>query len=464
MKLTFWGAAETVTGSRILFEHHHYQGLVDCGLFQGPKPLRNLNWTDQTELHSAQCVILTHVHIDHCGFLPRLYKNGFRGRIFCSHPSADLLPIMLLDAAKLQEEDAHYANRSKHSHHDPALPLFDEADANGCLELITGVDWGTYQKLSEHLSFRLLRSSHILGSSYVQIASTDGQTSQILTCSGDIGNPSPLLLREAVGLHESDHLVIESTYGDRKISRENIEDKLADVIQRVTTRGGTLIIPSFAVGRTQDLCYLIAKLKTENKIGDVPLYLDSPMAHRVSEVYLKHIGELRDGLGQNLIETSLAETTAKLILTPEESQKLSLSPEPKIVISASGMLQGGRVMHHLKAKLADKNSGVLFVGYQSEGSKGRLLKDGIKSLRIHHQEIEVLAEIFALDGLSAHADGDELVRWCQALKTPPQSTWINHGETKAIAAFKARLETELKWPHVQAAQMGQLIDLTSTRI
>ncbi len=459
MKLTFWGAAETVTGSRILFEHNHFRGLVDCGLFQGPRPQRDMNWSDQPALMTADCVILTHVHIDHCGYLPRLFRQGFRKPIYCSRASADLLPIMLLDAAKLQEEDARFANRVKHSHYDPALPLFDEGDALKCIEQIRGVDWDHWAQLSPDVSFRFIRSGHILGSGYAQLGFKDGGQPQTLTFSGDIGGPSPLLLREPVAVTETDYLVVESTYGDRNINRESIDVAFAEIINKVIGRGGTLIIPSFAVGRTQDLVYLIAKLQREKKIGHVPLYLDSPMAHRVSEVYLKNLDEVKDGLGHDYIRDSLSESVQKPILTPDESMLLCMSTEPKIVISASGMLQGGRVLHHLSAKLPDPKSGVLFVGYQSAGTKGRLLRGGLLSIRIHHQEITVEAEIFALDGLSAHADSDELIRWCSTIKTAPKMTLVDHGEPPSITALKARIENELHWPNVVVPKLGETITL-----
>ena len=459
MKLKFFGAAQTVTGSRIQFEHQHFLGLVDCGLFQGPRELRELNWTPQPELLKSECVLLTHAHIDHSGNLPRLYKQGFRKPIYCSKPTKDLLKIMLMDSAKLQEEDAKYANDSKYSHHDPSLPLYTAQDAAGCLELVRDVDWDTWTPLSSSLSFRLVRSGHILGSSYIQLSYTDGKSSRIITFSGDVGGSRSDILREPDPILETDALVIESTYGNRSFAKDDIKVKLASVVNEVYNRGGTLIIPSFAVGRTQDLLLLFQQLKKKNLIPNIPVYLDSPMAHEVTALYLKYLTELKMTVDIHEIEEALNKAVFKHVLSPDESMLLCMSTEPKVIISASGMIQGGRVLHHLKAKLPDPKSGVLFVGFQAHGTKGRLLKEGLNRIRIHHRMVDVEAQIYSIDGLSAHADANELLDWMRRIHVPPKNTIINHGELESSEALKYSIQTDLGWKSVCIPKMEDTINL-----
>lgn len=460
MKLTFLGAARTVTGSRILFEHNHFKGLIDCGLFQGPKNLRQMNWMEQPEMKDAQCVILTHAHVDHSGYLPRLYKNGFRGAIYCSKSTADLLPVMLLDAAKLQEEDARFANRSKYSHHDPALPLYETSDAEGCKDLLHPTPWLEWRNLTPSLSLRFIRAGHILGSACIQLAFTNDQTTRVVTFTGDVGSSHSKIIRDPEKIFDTDFLIVESTYGNRTLNREHVSADLADVINRVFSRGGTLVIPAFSVGRTQDLLQLIFELKKGGKIKNVPVYVDSPMSHKVTSLYLKHFDELKDDASDTTLKDSLEHVAFHPVLSPDESMLLCMSDEPKIVISASGMLQGGRVLHHLKAKLPKAENGVLFVGFQSAGTKGRLLKEGIPSLRIHHQEISVECEIFSIEGLSAHADSNELMNWISSIQTPPRMTFVNHGELEASLSFAERIRRELHWKDVIVPEIGQTFNLS----
>jgi len=459
MKLKFFGAAQTVTGSRIQFEHHHFKGLVDCGLFQGPRELRDLNWNSQPELLESQCVIMTHAHIDHSGYLPRLYRDGFRGPVYCSKPTKDLLKLMLLDSAKLQEEDSRYANESRYSSHDPALPLYTTEDALGALTLLRELPWNTWTEINRGLSVRLIRSGHILGSSYVQLSYTAHEESRLLTFTGDLGGGKSDVLREPEVLLETDFLVTESTYGHRAFSRTELPLQLSQVVKDVIGRGGTLVIPAFAVGRTQDLLLMLQQLKSKKQIPNVPVYLDSPMAHEVTAVYLSHLDELKASESQKELEEALSRAIFRPVLSPDESMLLCMSDEPKIVISASGMLQGGRVLHHLKAKLPDPKSGVLFVGFQASGTKGRLLKEGIPRIRIHHQNIDVEAQIYSLEGLSAHADANELMAWMKRLRRPPRKTLVNHGEIEASMALKFSLEKDLGWPSVEVPAIGDVIDL-----
>jgi metallo-beta-lactamase family protein len=298
-----------------------------------------------------------------------------------------------------------------------------------------------------------------LGSGYVQLSYTNGKESKIITFSGDVGSSHNLVLRDREDISETDSLVIESTYGNRSLDRTHVGKSLAEIVNKVTSRGGTLIIPAFAVGRTQDLLLHFWQLKKSNQIPAVPIYLDSPMAHEVTSIYLRHPEELQRTEDLNEIEQALRSAVIRPVLSADESMLLCMSTEPKIVISASGMLQGGRILHHLKSKLPDEKSGVLFVGYQGAGTKGRLLKEGLKTIRIHHKAIDVEAEVFSVEGLSAHADSEELMGWLRHLRQPPQQTLINHGELDSSQALQFRIQTELGWSGVTIPEMKQTISL-----
>lgn len=442
MKLTFEGAAQTVTGSQTLVDHLGYSCLVDCGLYQGPKDLKYLNWEKPKYVDQVKAIILTHAHIDHSGLVPRWMHWGWEGPIFCTQATRDLLNILLLDAAKLQEEDAQFANKTKHSRHDPALPLYTEADAKKALEFLHVVPFNEWQELSSTMSFRLVRAGHILGSAMVQLAYTDNHNSSLLTFSGDLGGGHSDIIKDPVSLIETDTLVLESTYGDRKVNSDGREERLAAVVNKVFSRQGTLIIPAFALGRTQDLLFSLYRLKTQGAIPDVPIYLDSPMANSVTSVYQKYFSEMKLESTNTFIEGALSHKNFHKVESPDDSMLLCMSDEPKIVISASGMLQGGRVMHHLRQKLSDAKSGVLFVGFQGRETKGRLLQEGLMTLRIHHKEVPVEAEIFSIDGYSAHADAEDMVTWLKTFQKLPKTLFLNHGEAEGQIVFAERLRAE----------------------
>lgn len=458
MKLTFLGAAQTVTGSRILLEHRNKKYLIDCGLYQGPKEFRDLNWQTMKVATDIDAVILTHAHIDHSGYLPKLIKDGFRGKIIATKATVELCKIMLPDSGRLQEEDALFANKTGHSHHQPAYPLYTEKDAFECLRHFQSYSGDDWLKLDPNCSVRFLRSGHILGSAIVQFSlDTDNGPCKI-TFSGDLGNGRSFLLKDPIQINETDFLILESTYGDRIQPKTDIIHEIEMIVKKVLGRGGTLIIPSFAVGRTQDIIYILDHLETQGKIPSYPVYVDSPMAEKTTDLYELYDEDLK--LNDDPEETfSFKTNNFRAVADVKESIKLCLNDDPKIIISAAGMLTGGRVLHHLKAHLPDSKCGVLFVGYQAEGTKGRLLKDGLKKLRIHHKEVDVNAEIFSLDSLSAHADAEDLVKWVNAIDIPPQNIFLNHGEIASLQALKEKILTQTKVKNVVIPHLDESFQL-----
>ncbi len=459
MKIRFEGAAQTVTGSQTVLSHEGHTALVDCGLYQGPKPLRLLNWEKPPYFPEVEAMILSHAHIDHSGLLPRWTAWGWDGPIYCSQATADLLKVMLPDSARLQEEDARFANRTKHSHHDPALPLYTEPDALETLKKLRPLSFDRWHNILPSMSVRLLRAGHILGSCIVQVAYKVANETKILTMSGDVGGGHSDVLRDPRNSLETNELVLESTYGNRSVNPEGREEKLAEIINKVIKRGGTLVIPAFALGRTQDLLYSIFKLAKKKQIPDVPVYLDSPMANAVTKIYLQHLDELRLEPDSRHIEESLSTRHFQGVDSPDDSMLLCMSDEPKIVLSASGMLQGGRVLHHLKRRLPDEKSGVLFVGFQGKETKGRLLQEGIQSIRIHHQEVSVEAEIFTLEGYSAHGDSDDLMDWLRSFQKLPERIFLNHGEPEAQTALAEKIHKSFEQIQIEIPQLHQEFEL-----
>lgn len=419
--------------------------MVDCGLFQGPKDLRNRNWLPFTGLQEIKSILLTHAHIDHSGFLPRLVREGYDRPVYCSQGTLDLCRIMLLDAAHLQEEDARFANESKHSRHLPALPLYETKDAEQALRLLQPLPFWTWHPLDEGCRFRLIPAGHILGASYIQFEIPQGDKKLRILFSGDIGNDRSCIMPPPEIPPESEVVIMEGTYGNRGQERFDPKEELGQIVKKVLGRGGTLVIPAFSVGRTQELLHLMSQLEQEGAIADVPVYLDSPMAQSATQIYAQHSQDLRAGV------KLYSYKKLRMVNSTDESMLLCMSTEPKVVISAAGMLTGGRILHHMKAKLPDEKSAVLFVGYQAEGTKGRLLRQGLKKIRLHHRLIDVEAEILAIDSLSAHADSDELIEWLKSFPAVPRRVILNHGERASLEALRYRVDTELQIP-VQIAQ------------
>lgn len=452
MHLQFLGAAGTVTGSKYLIRSEHNRILVDCGLFQGFKPLRLRNWAEPPfKPADVAAVVLTHAHIDHSGYLPVLIKKGFRGRIYCSEATADLCRIMLPDAARLAEEDAERANRRGYSKHKPALPLYTEKDAEAALQRFVTVAYGHDFEPAQGLRVRLAPAGHILGAATVRVS--DGRMT--LAFSGDLGRSHDSIMLPPESIARADFLVVESTYGDRRHEPTDPETELGHVIARTIARGGTVVVPAFAVGRTQSLLLSIARLKAKKKIPrDLPVYLNSPMATDATDIYRRHRAEHR--LSDKDCEAMC--TVARIVTSIEESKKLNRSREPKVLIAGSGMATGGRVIHHIAAFGSRPENTIVFAGFQAGGTRGAAILGGAREVKIHGNYVPIHAEIVALGNLSAHADADELMSWLKAFEEAPRRTFITHGEPAAADALRLQIQDELGWDvevpeHLQAVNL-----------
>jgi metallo-beta-lactamase family protein len=450
MKLTFLGAAGTVTGSKYLIEAGSLRILVDCGLFQGYKNLRLLNWQPMPfSTKEIDAVVLTHAHIDHSGALPLLVKQGYRGPVYATRATAELCGLLLPDSGHLQEADADFANRHKSSKHHPALPLYTEEDARRALKLFKPLEFDELLTLGP-LQLRLRGAGHILGASSVELR----QGNHSLLMSGDLGRPDDLMMKPPVPIEHGDTLVIESTYGDRTHDDGDHTGELADVIRRTAARGGMVIVPAFAVGRTQALLYQIWLLKKAKQIPDLPVFLDSPMAIDTTGIYQHHANEHR----LSADDCRHMGTVARFCRTPDQSRELNQLTYPAIIISASGMATGGRILHHLKNHLGDHRCSVVFAGFQAGGTRGARLVQGERSIRIFGQDMAVNAEIVSLPGMSAHADAGQIIDWLKTAKRPPQHVYITHGEQDASDALRRRIQRELGW-HASVPMMGDAIEL-----
>lgn len=437
--LRFLGAAGTVTGSRHLLEVGGQRTLLDCGLFQGIKTLRLRNWAPlQVPPADIDAVVLSHAHLDHSGYLPRLVRDGFGGRVYCSHATFDLCRLLLLDSAHLQEADADYLNRHNLSSHEPALPLYTVADAQRAIAALHPVDFDVAIELPGNCRARLRRAGHILGAAIVELDYPGGR----LVFSGDLGRYGDPLMPAPLPIPQADYLVIESTYGNRAHGKESVLDALEAIIVRTVRRGGTVVIPSFAVGRAQSLLYHLWQLKQAKRLPrDLPVFLDSPMASGAVDVYLRHLADQR----LTRADARAALTMATCVTDVEQSKALDASPMPKIIVSASGMATGGRVIHHLKHYLPDPRNTVLFAGFQAMGTRGAAMLAGAPTVKIHGAYIPVRAEVDNLSMLSAHADADEILRWLGGFSQPPRETFIVHGEPDAADALRLRIKDELGW-------------------
>ncbi|MBI2060332.1 MAG: MBL fold metallo-hydrolase [Nitrospirae bacterium] len=438
MSIYFLGGAGTVTGSKFLVDAGRRRVLIDCGLFQGLKELRLRNWADfPVDPPSIHALILTHAHLDHCGALPLLARGGFDGPIFCTPPTADLARLVLVDAARIEEEEAATANEMGYSKHRPARPLFTEKEARAALKQAATLQLGMWKEIGEGIRFRLRPSGHILGSALVEL---DVEGHRILF-TGDLGRQKPLIYPPPETVDRADTLVIESTYGDRRHVRELPLHTLARVVDEVTGRRGHLIIPSFAVGRAQELLYLLSQLKRMNRIPNLPIYLDSPMAIQATEIFLSHSSWHR----LSPAECRALDSAAVMVRSAQQSEEVLHKRKSSIVIAGSGMLTGGRVLRHLEERLGDRRNCILLTGYQAAGTRGRLLREGAPEIKMHGEYYPVAAEVREMTALSAHADQEEILRWLRGFKRPPRQTLIVHGEPQASDTLRMKLRDTLGW-------------------
>lgn len=436
--LTFLGGVGTVTGSKHLVQFDHTRILVDCGLFQGLKALRLQNWAALPVSESSiDEVVLTHAHLDHSGYLPALIKHGYRGKVRCTEATADLCAILLPDSGHLQEQDADFLNRHGHTKHHPALPLYTENEAERAVRRLHAMPFHETSILPGGAALTFRRAGHILGAATVELKA-NGRT---LVFSGDLGRYDDPLMLDPEPVKAADYLLVESTYGNRRHDRGDATEVLGEVIRRTAARGGTVVIPAFAVGRTQAILWHLNQLRQRRAIPDLPIYLDSPMAQDVTDLYGRHADEHR----LSLAECRAAFGVARFTRTVEESKSISHSPIPKVIVSASGMATGGRVVHHLKAYLPDDRNTVVLAGFQAAGTRGASLAAGAPSVKMHGYWVPVRAEVVDMPMLSAHADCDELMRWLSGFEKPPRETFVTHGEPEPSAALAERIRKDLGW-------------------
>jgi metallo-beta-lactamase family protein len=457
--LGFHGAAGTVTGSKYLLEVAGRRILIDCGMFQGLKELRQLNCSAPPfDPRTVDHVLLTHVHIDHLGYLPRLVRQGYAGPVHCTPPSVELAALMLLDAAKLQMEDAAYANKRGFSKHEPALPLFDEADARRTLTLLRAAGYGDRLDLGGGVRARFVNAGHILGSASIELRFPHAGREASLVFSGDLGRYDAPLHLDPDDRPPSDLLVIESTYGDREHDATPVADQIRQAFGETFARRGIVLIPAFAVGRTQQVALILRDLMRTGDLQDVPIHVDSPMAAEATRIYARHLHDhnLDEGISED--GTHLFPKQVKFHRTTDESKHLNDLPGPRVIISASGMLTGGRVLHHLERKAPDPKNLICLMGFQAAGTRGRALLDGATSVRLHGTEVPVLANVMAVHGLSGHAGRSELLRWARSAPAP-RGVFVTHGEPQASLAFAGDLHAAWGLEPIVPAR-GETRDLT----
>ncbi|QDS97419.1 MBL fold metallo-hydrolase RNA specificity domain-containing protein [Adhaeretor mobilis] len=458
-KITFHGAARTVTGSKYLLEADGASVLVDCGMFQGQKHLRELNWADTPfDSKSLDAIALTHAHLDHCGYLPRVVKQGFNGKVYCTPATAKLGEIIMLDSAKIQEYDAAYANKKGFSKHKPALPLYDGQDVKRTLKLLKEVSREKWINVAGPIWMRFHDAGHLLGSNMIECEVRTGKKPIRILFSGDVGRYDGPLYHDPAPPTECDYLICESTYGNRDHPDSDLVKALEDVVQRSLKRGGVMLMASFAVGRAQQLIYLLQLLKCEDRIPDLPIYLDSPMSCNATDIYREHAidHDLSEGelCGDRPV---LGGPAVHLCRSADESKALNNLTGGAIIIASSGMMTGGRIIHHLKQRLSDPKTTIVMGGYQAIGTRGRRLEEGAETLRIHGIDVPVQAAIEKVPGLSGHADRSGLFRWLRDLPAP-KHTFLTHGEPDSSDAMAEELRETRGW-EVTCPELGESHEL-----
>jgi metallo-beta-lactamase family protein len=457
--LRFLGAAGTVTGAKFLIEADDTRVLLDCGLFQGQKRLRLRNWAATPfDARRLDAIVLSHAHVDHSGYLPLAVREGFRGPVYCTSGTADLLEILLPDSARLQEEDAERANLHGYSKHRPALPLYGLADAQAALRRLEPRRYGEEFDVAAGVRGLFRRAGHILGAATVELQ-LGARPPVRLVYSGDLGRPGRPILRDPEPVTAADVLLVESTYGDRTHPRDPVE-RLTALVRETAERRSALLVPAFAVGRTQELVWTLRRLEDEGRIPSLPVYVDSPMAIAATDVYCRHPEDhdLDMKLLMDARRCPLCCRTYTLVRSSQESRALNHLTGPMIVIAGSGMATGGRILHHLKQRLPDRHTTVLLPGFQAEGTRGRSLQEGASHVRIHGADVPVNARIETIDGFSAHADRGEILAWLRGFERPPRRTWVVHGEPAGAVALATALREELRWT-ADVAEDGANVEL-----
>ena len=453
--LRFLGAAETVTGSKYLVETDQVKVLVDCGLFQGFKHLRLRNWEQfPVPPESIDVILITHAHLDHSGYVPAIVKAGFKGKVLMTAGTFELCKVLWADSAKIFEEDTERANRKGYTKHKPAKTLFSLEDVERALSSVQVIDFNKEIQVSDDVSAKFIHAGHILGAAQI-LLTVGGRT---IHFSGDLGRQRDPLMMSPQDFPGADILVCESTYGDSLHSPLDPEDQLQEILSKVLDRGGTAVIPAFAVGRTQSLMLHIWRLIQKGRIPNVPVYLNSPMATSVSSLYHKHKEEHRI----DAAEFEEMYKSVRIVRDVEQSKALNENEEPKIIIAASGMMTGGRILHHVAKFGTSSKNAILFSGYQAGGTRGRLLLDGAKSIRIFKNDVPIRAEIYSLDSLSAHMDSSEILNWLKTSTKIPTMTYLTHGEPAASDRLRFQISDQLGW-QVRVATFSDVVDIDNPR-
>lgn len=446
VRVKFLGGAESVTGSRYLVEVDDFRFLFDCGLFQGLKELRLRNWEDfPVDPATIDCVVISHAHIDHTGYLPKLVKEGFSGPIYCTPPTADLIEIMLLDSAKLQEEEAQYARRKGYSRHENPEPLYEEADAKAVFSLLKAFHYNERINIHDRVEIVYRDAGHLLGSAITEVFIRGDLEQKKLVFSGDIGRYQQAMLNPPAVIEQADVLFIESTYGNKDNTFDDPTDDLVRIANSTFDRGGVLLIPAFAVGRTQGILYYLRKLMDENKIPDVPVYVDSPMAINTTHLFFAHKNYLKNTFNLKKFVQDADPNMLVFVRSSEHSKSLNEIKKRAIIISSSGMMTGGRILHHLYHRLQRKEDTVLIAGFQAEGTRGKRLLDGEKMIKMFGEEVPVHCKIEYISSMSGHADRGELFQWMSNFKESPKITFTIHGERNDLQQYAQAIREKFGW-------------------